>query len=170
MTATAGIPVVAPVEEPAVDPAAAAASPRHWPARDRAPRVAVLAAVGAVSLVPWVVYLGATLPADYTTTDWVGTWQGLDAALAVVLAVTALSTWRRWPSAALWACAAGVLMLADAWFDLSISTEGSDRVWSVLCACVEVPVALLVVRHGHRELRRLLRRVTPDVQNPSDVP
>lgn len=72
-----------------------------------APSPAVVAAVGAVALVPWVVYLGASLPADYTTTNWDGTWQGLDAALAAALAATALSTWRRWPSAALWACAAG---------------------------------------------------------------
>jgi hypothetical protein len=135
-----------------------------------APSPAVVAAVGAVALVPWVVYLGTSLPADYTTTNWGGTWQGLDAALAAALAATALSTWRRWPSAALWACAAGVLMLADAWFDLSISTSGSDRVWSVVCACVEVPVALLVLRHGHRELRRLSHPVTSDVQSPAEAP
>lgn len=146
------------------------AGPLRRRLRLRAPSPAAVAAAGAVALLPWVVYLGATLPADYTTTNWDGTWQGLDAALALALAGTALSTWRRWPSAALWACAAGVLMLADAWFDLSISTSGSDRVWSVVCACVEVPVALLVVRHGHRELRRLLQPVTPDGQNPSDEP
>lgn len=166
MTATAQTPVVAPV----ADPAPAAALARRWRLRGWAPPVAVVAAVAALALVPWVVYLGATLPADYTTTNWDGTWQGLDVALALALAATALSSWRRWPSAALWACAAGVLMLADAWFDLSISTEGSDRVWSVVCACVEVPVALLVVRHGHRELRRLLHRVTPDGQNPTHAP
>lgn len=142
----------------------------RWRLLRRAPSPAVVAAVGAVALVPWVAYLAATLPADYTTTDWGGAWQGLDGALAVALAGTALSSWRRWPSAALWACAAGVLMLADAWFDLSLSTSGADRAWSVACACVEVPVALLVLRHGHRELRRLSHPVTSDVQEPSDEP
>lgn len=114
--------------------------------------VAVLSALGAVVLVPWIAYLGVTLPSSYTTTHWSGTWQGLDVGLVVALAATAVSTWRGWPSAPLWAGGAGVLMLADAWFDLSLSTTGADRVWSVVCACVEVPVALLVLRHGHRQL------------------
>ncbi len=134
------------------------AAPAPAPAGVHHDLPARLAAAGAVLLLPWTAYLSLTLPSTYTTSDWAGAWLGFDAVLVVVLAGTAVSTRRRWPSAALWATAAGAVLLADAWFDTSVSTSGTDRAWSLASLVVEVPVALVLLVHGRRELSRALRR------------
>ena len=47
--------------------------------------------VGAtVGLIPWIVYLGVTLPAKYTAHNWTVTWVGFDLLLLIFMAAVAL--------------------------------------------------------------------------------
>jgi len=43
---------------------------------------------GAVFMIPWIVYLGFTLPQNYTVRDWPLTWLGFDSLLVVFLAAS----------------------------------------------------------------------------------
>ncbi|MET7355149.1 hypothetical protein [Streptomyces mirabilis] len=82
-----------------------------------------------------------TLPSVYEVRQWRVTWVGFDALLMVAMAATALLGWLRHRTVTVSATTTAVLLICDAWFDVSLAF-GTSGVWlsAVLAACVELPL------------------------------
>jgi hypothetical protein len=135
--------------------------------------VAMFVAAGAaVVLLPWVLILAVTLPSTYQANHWKLAWIGLDLAIAATAGLTAYLLHRRDPRAALTAVAAGTLLLADAWFDVSTSGSGLDHNLSLAEALVlEVPLAIFAFVLASRTLEpRRPGRVTIGLSVPARIP
>ena len=151
MTATeSGVqPSVAPARPGLPDPPsrldilAAAVLPDRM--RRLSPRwVAPLFGIGAVLLVPWIIYLGFELPEQNISRHWDLTWVGFDIALLFAMARTGWLAWKGRRQMELPAIAAGTLLLVDAWFDITTAGTTRDLIQAaVSAALIEVPLALL---------------------------
>lgn len=119
--------------------------------------VVELLAVSTLGLVPWTIMLGLTLPSDYRVHAWRTTWVGFDMLLLGALAATAVLAWRRHRAALVTAIATAVLLVCDAWFDVSLDF-GTPDVWAAaaLALFVELPTAgfLLYRVYGLLQPRR----------------
>ena len=106
-----------------------------------------LLTVCAVGLVPWTVLLAVTLPSGYEVHQWRLTWVGFDVLLVVAMASTALLGWRRNRAVILAALTTSVLLICDAWFDVSLAFGTSD-VWfaAALAVFAELPLAFYLMR------------------------
>ena len=125
----------------------------------------ILPALAAVAMVPWIGYLAATLPGTYAATDWDAAWIGFDALLVVLLAATGWLTFVRHPARVLAGFGAAMLLLADAWFDVTTAT-GSDQWGAIVTAVVlELPLAAYL---GYRATRALAL-MTPTAHGESRV-
>jgi hypothetical protein len=112
-----------------------------------------LAATAALLLVPWTIYLAASLPGKHQVRAWGPLWVGFDGIELVLLAVTFWLSAQRRVLGLLAAFATGVVLLCDAWFDLFTSAPG-DLWQSVLAAVlVEIPLALVLMAGAVRALR-----------------
>ena len=118
--------------------------PRRW--------LAPLFLLAGVGLIPWTLYLAATLPARHVQTNFYDVaWGGFDVVLAALLVASGVGLLRR----RLWvhgtATAAATMLVCDAWFDVLSSRPGTDRVLAIVLALVaELPAAvicLLIARH-----------------------
>jgi hypothetical protein len=106
------------------------------------------------ALIPWTVYLAVTLPSHYEAHNWVATWVGFDILLTAMLALTAISGWRRRQLLFPAAFASGVLLICDAWFDVLTSHPGADLVQALLSAVlIELPLAFILIAGPLRLLR-----------------
>jgi hypothetical protein len=115
---------------------------------------------GAVLLVPWVAQLATTLPDHHSAHQWRLAWSGFDAALTLAFAFTAFLGWRRRQIAITALTVLGVLLLCDAWFDVTLSWGTSEQTASILSAIfAEVPVAILAFAIAHRLLRETVHYV-----------
>jgi hypothetical protein len=104
-------------------------------------------------MVPWTLWLSLVLPARHTSHDWDSTWVGFDLVLLTALGLTAAGYRRRWRILPIVASAAGVLLFADAWFDVTLS--GADGASLFLAVAAEIPVGvfcLWLAWHGMQEL------------------
>jgi hypothetical protein len=125
-----------------------------------------LFAVFSVILLPWVVYIGLTLPARQLAPNYDIAWAGFDILLAGGLATTAYFALRRSRYLSTAAASTATLLLVDAWFDC-MTTPGSSRWESIaLCFLVELPLAgvcLWLSYHTHQiaERRILLLQRRP---------
>jgi hypothetical protein len=101
-----------------------------------------LLTVCAVGLVPWTVLLALTLPSGYEVHQWRVTWVGFDVLLVVAMASTAFFGWRRHRAVIGAGIATAVLLICDAWFDVSLAF-GTSEVWlsAALAAFAELPLA-----------------------------
>jgi uncharacterized membrane protein len=105
------------------------------------PRLLALVAVG---LVPWTLYLTFTLPSRHVTQDYDLAWVGFDIALAAAFAATAWSAVRQPQWLMAFAAALGTMLLCDAWFDVTTSAGGTERLEAVLEAIfAELPLAVI---------------------------
>ncbi|MBN9634231.1 hypothetical protein QDT91_28330 (plasmid) [Mycolicibacterium aubagnense] len=104
-----------------------------------------ISVIAAVALVPWILYLGGTLPQDYAAAHWRATWIGFDVLLVLFLFATAVLGFLRSPLLTVVAFTTGVLLLCDAWFDVMTAQHG-DQLTSVISAvCGELPLAVLLI-------------------------
>ncbi len=128
------------------------------------PRLLALAAAG---LVPWTLYLTFSLPSRHVTSDYDVAWVGFDIALAAAFAATAWSSIRKPHWLMAFAAALGTMLLCDAWFDITTSSGGDERLVAALEAAFgELPLAAIcgyIVYDAERFLEtvRGLRRPTP---------
>lgn len=114
----------------------------------------------AVLLIPWIVYLGVALPERATSAHWDVAWVGFDVMEFAAMALTGWFALRRsqWLQAA--ATSAAVLLVVDAWFDITTASRRWDLVQAIVLGVgIELPLALvslwLVVhlrRHQERQL------------------
>ena len=94
-------------------------------------------------LLPWIVVLGAVLPATAQAQHWALAWTGLDGAEAAAALLTALLLFRGDRRASLSAGAGGTLLLIDAWFDVCTSAPGAGQVMALAeAALAEIPLAI----------------------------
>lgn len=113
-----------------------------------------------IVLIPWVIYLGFTLPDNYTAHNWPATWVGFDGLLIAFMATTAVLGWLRRQLVLLTAFTTGVLLVCDAWFDILTSDFGQDlTVPLVTAVLVELPLAMLMITGAIRILRLTATRL-----------
>ena len=111
---------------------------RHWV-------IGVFTTVG-LAILPWTIWLSASLRPHHETAHWDIAWSGFDAGLAVAFLLTALAAWRRSPWVGACAAATGTLLLTDAWFDIVLADAGGERMEAIVLAIIgEVPLALLCI-------------------------
>jgi hypothetical protein len=116
-------------------------------------------ALFALILLPWIAYLGITLPARQLSPNYDIAWTGFDIMLFSSLAGTAYFALRRSRYLSTAAVASAVLLTADAWFDV-MTSPGNERIESVLlCLLIELPLAALCLWLSHHTLQIAERRV-----------
>lgn len=104
-------------------------------------QIAVMVAACAL-LIPWIAYLAVTLPGVWIADGWNRTWVWFDIFLLVLMAITGMLAYQRRQMVMLTAFATGVLLLVDAWFDISLDGSPSSILTAVL---VELPLAALLI-------------------------
>ncbi len=121
---------------------------RRW--RQRLLSLALL--VSGAGLVPWLTYLAITMPARTSVSDWSAAWVGLDVMEAVGLAATGWLVRRGDPRRSLAAAATAMLLVVDAWFDISTASSGLTGAVA-MAACAELPMAALCSVVAYRAVR-----------------
>jgi hypothetical protein len=140
-------------------------------ARRRRFEVLTVATVGIVVLVPWIIYLTMTLPQDHSSSGWRLAWVGFDMALIAALAATVWCTLQRRQAVLMVLLVSGVLLVCDAWFDVTLSRGSTEVVASILTAAlIELPVAVLFFATYHRVLRALTHMVWHQLGRPGEPP
>jgi hypothetical protein len=126
--------------------------PREALVRMRRHRLGLMV-ISAAVLVPWTVFLALTLPSRYVARNWSLTWVGFDVLLLAMFATTALLGWFRRQLLIQTAFASAVLLLCDAWFD--VTTASSSDIWWALASAllIEVPIALFLMSGTARLVR-----------------
>jgi hypothetical protein len=118
----------------------------------------VITGISLVVLLPWTLKLAVSLPSRYHADDWTVAWVGFDIGLMLAFLTTGTLAWRRSPLTQYAALAAGVLLLCDAWFDVTLSRGGDFRAAILAAVLVELPLAAVMLAVGTRPGRLLARR------------
>ncbi len=119
--------------------------------------MAWLYTAAAALLLPWIVYLAITLPRHQFDRHYRAAWVGFDVILVIVIARTAYLAFRLDPRVQFPATATAVLLLVDAWFDVTTSGGRSQTFEALLLAVlVEIPCALFTLYLAHQVNRRIL--------------
>lgn len=115
---------------------------------------------GVAVLLPWTVYLGLTLPDRHVAENWSVTWVGFDTLLLLTFAATALLGVLRRQLVVLGAFASAILLLCDAWFDITTSSAGPELWWAVASAVLfEIPLAVLLASSALKMIRFMAVRL-----------
>ncbi|MDF0531338.1 hypothetical protein P0W64_17315 [Tsukamurella sp. 8F] len=130
----------------------------HRVGRVRAIRLGLMAGA-ATALIPWIVFLGLSLPDRYVTQHWVAVWVGFDCLLVTSMAITALLGWRRRLLVAPASFATGVLLLCDAWFDVLTADRGDVMVSLLTAFLAELPLAFIMMTGAMRLMRFVALRL-----------
>ena len=117
-------------------------------------RIVELLALSVLGLIPWTVLMALTLPSDYRVHQWRTAWVGFDILLLTAAGATALLARKRHGGAVMAALATAVLLVCDAWFDVSLDF-GTPAVWAsaALALFVELPLAAFLAYRAHTLLR-----------------
>ncbi len=109
---------------------------------------AALVTASAVVLLPWIVYLAATLPPSVSARHWPLVWIGLDSAMAAGLAVTGVLAFRRDRRVAFAAASTATVLFMDGWFDVCTAPAGRALAFALLDLCVEIGEAVACLMLG----------------------
>ncbi|MFE9443465.1 hypothetical protein ACFYO2_31795 [Streptomyces sp. NPDC006602] len=125
-----------------------------------------LLTVCAIGLVPWTVLLAFTLPSGYEVHQWRVTWVGFDVLLVVAMASTVILGWLRHRFVIVSGLATAVLLICDAWFDVSLAFGTSD-VWlsAALAVFAELPLAGYLI---HRVMGMISLAQWPSAETTAD--
>ena len=111
-------------------------------------------------LAAWIGVLAVTLPRYYRAGDWRGAWVGFDIAELVAFLVTAWAAWRGRQMLIMSLIVLATLLLADAWFDVTLDVRTSGFTFSLLSALlVEIPLAVIAILGARRLLRLTIGRI-----------
>jgi hypothetical protein len=117
--------------------------------------VVVFAGVG-VALLPWTLWLSASLKPHHETEHWDLAWSGFDTGLAMLFLATAFAAHRRSPWVGALAAATGTLLVTDAWFDIVLESHADELRQSILLAVIaELPMAAFCFWIAYRTERFL---------------
>jgi hypothetical protein len=107
-----------------------------------------------VAMIPWLIYLAFTLPAGATDGHWALTWVGLDGCEALALLATGRLLLRADNRCVLAATATAVLLLTDAWFDVTSAAPGDELLVAIAMAVfAETPIAAACIALALRLIR-----------------
>lgn len=95
-------------------------------------------------MIPWVIYLAFTLPHDFTVRNWPLTWVGFDSLLIAFMAGTALLAWLHRLPLVFFAFTTGILLLCDAWFDITTAGRGELKAAAVTAVLGGLLAAVLI--------------------------
>ena len=113
-----------------------------------------------VVLAVWIGDLAVTLPRYYRSGNWRGAWVGFDVALFCTFAVTAWAAWRGRQLLIMCLLVLATLLLADAWFDVTLDVRTSGFMVSLLSALlVEIPLAVIAIIGARRLLRLTIGQI-----------
>ena len=111
-------------------------------------------------LAVWIAVLALTLPRYYRSGNWRGAWVGFDVALFCTFAVTAWAAWRGRQLLIMCLLVLATLLLADAWFDVTLDVRTSGFMVSLLSALlVEIPLAVIAIIGARRLLRLTIGQI-----------
>jgi hypothetical protein len=132
-----------------------------------------LAVCCTVGIVPWIVYLGLTLPDQQHTDHYAMAWLGFDSGMCVVLAALCYCAIKRKPATELLAAVAATLLVVDAWFDV-VTSEDLDAFWLALTTALlaELPLAVIcawVAVNAERVRSRAYRRLRSRWQRAGEI-
>ena len=134
-------------------------------------RVLLSATAAAVVLVPWLIYLAATLPDRQRAHDWRLAWVGFDAALMLAFAATAWFGWRSRQIVITAFLVTATLLLCDAWFDVVLSWGSTEQTTAIVTAIGgEIPFAVFLLTVYHRLVRTLTAQIWRDRGRAGDPP
>ncbi len=94
-----------------------------------------------VVLIPWIVYLGFSLPTRQISRHYDLAWVGFDVFELIALAATGYFAFRRSRYLALASASAATLLVVDAWFDVVTAPRHQLLQAVVLAAVIELPLA-----------------------------
>jgi hypothetical protein len=94
-----------------------------------------------VVLIPWIVYLGFSLPTRQVSRHYDAAWVGFDVLELIALASTGYFALRRSRYLALASASAATLLVTDAWFDVITSPRHQLLQAAVLAVFIELPLA-----------------------------
>jgi hypothetical protein len=114
-------------------------------------------ALGAIALIPWVAYLGVSLPSTARVSERTA-WIGFDVGLMLMFALTAVLAYRHNPRVAQAAAATATMLVVDAWFDIFTSGGGAALQSALQLAVVEVSCAAACIWISLRANKAALRR------------
>jgi hypothetical protein len=155
-----------PAELPSGTPAPALEAAVHGVRHaDRLPLprwIGPLALGSLAGFLPWIIYLGLTLPQKVRAQHYDIAWLGFDCALWSLLAVLAWATLRRHAATGPVAAMASMMLVVDAWFDIFTSSASHGEMVLAITLAVfgELPLALLcawVAVHAERIRARAYR-------------
>jgi hypothetical protein len=120
-------------------------------ARMRRLRLALMVG-GAIGLIPWIVFLVSTLPANDVAL-------GFDVLLVAFMVTTGVLVFLRRQLVLLTAFTTGVLLISDAAFD--VMTAGPHDLWesALTATLVELPLAVILITTALRILRLTVTRL-----------
>lgn len=121
--------------------------------------LAPLALICVIVLVPWIVYLGLTLPTHARANHYDVAWIGFDCAMCVVLAALAYCAIRRSTMIEIVAAVAATMLFMDAWFDIVTAPDRRQLIQALFLALVtELPLAVVCAWTAVNAERLRLRR------------
>ena len=124
-----------------------------------------------VCLAAWIGVLAVTLPRFYRAGDWRGAWVGFDLAELIAFAATAWAAWRGRQVLIMCLLVLATLLLADAWFDVTLNLRTSGFLFSLLSALlIEIPLAIFAIVSARRLLRLTIGRIRSHNGLPGPVP
>jgi hypothetical protein len=110
-----------------------------------------MSAVASVVISVWLIHLMLSLPSSPSFAAWRATWIGFDLAELAAYLAAAWGAWRRRSMVIPALYASSVLLLCDAWFELTLSWNTHGWWGSVLLAVLlEIPTATVFAILGHR--------------------
>jgi hypothetical protein len=113
-----------------------------------------------VVLAAWIGVLAVTLPRFYRAGDWRGAWVGFDLAELAAFAATAWAAWRGRQVLIMCLLVLATLLLADAWFDVTLDLRTNGFMVSLLSALlIEIPLAVAAIVAARRLLRLTIGRI-----------
>ncbi|MFI5270818.1 MAG: hypothetical protein ACHQT9_02115 [Candidatus Saccharimonadales bacterium] len=106
--------------------------------------IVVMASV--VFLIPWTIWIFNALPDRAVVRSWDLAWTGFDIFLSFVLFCTAVSAYRKSTWTVTLAPVSAVLLIVDAWFDVTTASTVDDHATAVVTAVfAEIPLALVCI-------------------------
>jgi hypothetical protein len=125
------------------------------PTRLRLWVIGVFTVIG-LGMLPWTIWLSASLKAHHETVHWDLAWSGFDTGLAVAFLLTAFAAWRKSPWVGTLAAATGTLLVTDAWFDIVLESHSDElRNAIYLAVFAELPLAAVCFWIAYRTERFL---------------
>lgn len=109
----------------------------------------------ALVLIPWSMWLAATLPRRTAAYHWSAAWTGFDLMLSIALAGMAVALWRGSPWLLAFAGAAAGLLLSDVWFDVLTSSAQNRPIAIGEAVLFEIPLFLVCLRVASRARHKL---------------